>query len=296
MTSIRKIIPKLIIAVIGANGQLGSEFPKMLGERHTVVPLSRVDIQVEKIDSVSKTLGRVEPEVVINTAAFHNFFECEKNPEMATLVNERGAYNVSKVALKVGARVIYVSTDYVYDGTISYGEGYSERDTPNPQSVYGKSKLGGELATLGSSSANSVMRIASLFGLAGSSGKGGNFLESVITKKTAGEGLRVVGDNEMSPTYAKDAALFAERIMCSGRSGIFHSANAGSASWRDLAEYALAQLFTEFSIESICGSYEHDSMRPKVSTLFSTRAKEIGHENRSWQLAVDAYLMEKGYL
>ncbi len=143
------------------------------------------------------------PDVVINTAAFHKTDQCEEEPLKTFSVNALGARNIAMITKEIDATTVYISTDYVFDG--SKKEPYTEEDIPAPINTYGISKLAAEHFTK-QNPKHYIMRIASVFGKAGASGKGGNFVETMIAKAKKNESLTIIDDMWMSPTYTIDAA------------------------------------------------------------------------------------------
>jgi dTDP-4-dehydrorhamnose reductase len=163
------------IAVIGANGQLGVDLCRVLSAE-TIVPLTHADLDVSNSERVDQMLGSVAPDVVISTAAFHKVEECEKQPGTSFAVNATGPRNLALACRRINAVLVHFSTDYVFDG--SRRQPYVESDLPQPLNVYGVSKLAGEGMVALTWKRHFVIRTCSLYGVAGSSGKGGNFVES----------------------------------------------------------------------------------------------------------------------
>ena len=180
------------VVVIGATGQLGSDLVKVFED---VIPLTHRDIEVTDLSSC-EILKELKPDVVINTAAYHKTDECEENPEKSFLVNSVGARNIALICKEIGAIDVYISTDYVFDG--SKGESYTEEDVPDPINVYGVSKYAGEILTRNICDRYYIVRVASLFGIAGASGKGGNFVETMIKKGKSGDELYVIPITDIS--------------------------------------------------------------------------------------------------
>jgi len=221
------------IAVIGSTGQLGTDLIKTLENGHEVIGLAHKDIEITDHESCL-ILKEHRPDVIINTAAFHKTDQCEEEPLKTFNVNAIGARNVAMVSREMGATSVFISTDYVFDG--SKNEPYTEDDTPSPINTYGISKIAGEQYTR-QNPKHYIIRIASVFGAAGASGKGGNFVETMITKAKKGESITVVDDMWMSPTYTKDAALTLKRIIESKLPyGTYHATNSGYCSWYQFAE------------------------------------------------------------
>jgi len=283
------------VAVIGANGQLGSDLVRVLAQRYEVVGFTHAGLEVSDPASVEAALGGQPWFAIINTAAFHKVELCEAEPERSFQVNALGALHTAKAAQKSGARYVYISTDYVFDG--SKGAPYLESDPPSPLNVYGASKVAGEHLSRLASERWLVLRIASVFGRAGASGKGGNFIETILQKARAGQPLRVVDDQFMSPSYTLDVARLLLDLLEKDAQGMVHAANAGVCSWFELAREALRRCGLEAAIEPIpSSSLASPVRRPAFSALKSERLSRWGLQMRPWQEALEAYLKEKGHL
>ncbi|MEM3652805.1 MAG: dTDP-4-dehydrorhamnose reductase [Nitrososphaerales archaeon] len=279
------------VAVLGASGQLGTDLVKVLRQSYEVIGLTHDDVEVSDKGSLD-AFSKYSPDVVINTAAFHKTDACEDEPLKTFAVNALGARYVAEECLKCGATVCYISTDYVFDGL--KGEPYSEDDAPNPINTYGVSKLAGEFYTK-MNPRHYIFRVASLFGSAGSSGKGGNFVETVVGKAKRGEELSVVDDMWMSPTYTRDAAE-AIKIILEQRLpyGIYHVVNDGYCSWFEFAKEALNLIGAGVDVKPIKSSQlQVKARRPRFSALKSVK---LPFKMRGWREALRAYLAEKGHL
>ena len=285
------------VAIIGPNGQLGSDLVKIFRAADwQVTPLSHLEIQVENLDSVKKSLIQVRPDWVINTAAFHKVDECEKNPEKSWLINGLGPQNIAQVASELKSNVVFISSDYVFSGDIPIGSSYREDNLVSPINVYGNSKAAGEAATLAASKNNIVIRISSVFGRAGSSGKGGNFVETIIKKAKNGDALNVVSDIHMSPTYTVDASKIILESLKSNFCGILHAANSGSATWFEFAREILKQTKLDTTLSESLSDWELSPKKPRNSTLDVEKALGILNVENMWPLALKRYLKEKGHL
>lgn len=283
------------IAIIGASGQLGTDLCEVFTNHGwEVKQLNHSQIEVTDENSVSKVLREIQFDWIVNTSAFHRVDECEKDSKRAWEVNCLGQMNVATIANSLGRKAVFISSDYVFNGESD--SPYSVNERVSPVNAYGHSKVGGEVATLASSQDNVVMRISSVFGKAGSSGKGGNFIETILKKGRAGEPISVVNDITMSPTYARDAATTLESALSKGFSGTIHGSNQGSATWFDLASYALNRAGVSIEIASSTTDWSAPLRRPKYSVLdTSFTSKEVNHVP-TWQDAVDRYLSEKGHI
>ncbi|NJE12836.1 dTDP-4-dehydrorhamnose reductase [Thermococcus sp. LS2] len=281
------------VAVIGANGQLGTDLVEVFGEE--AIPLTHKDLDVTDFESL-RILKELKPDVIINTAAYVRVDDAELYPEKAFQVNAIGALNVAKIANEIDAVNVYISTDYVFDGT--KGEPYTEEDVPNPLNVYGLSKYVGEIFTRNYSKKYYIIRVASLYGKAGASGKGGNFVEWVIEKAKRGEELKIVDDQFMSPTYTKDVARTLKKFLeLKPEFGVYHMANEGYCSWYEFTRAIFEILGWEVEVKPIKSSeLKRLAKRPRFSALKNEKLEKIGLKMKRWEGALEEYLEEKGYL
>jgi dTDP-4-dehydrorhamnose reductase len=283
------------VSIIGPNGQLGTDLVKVLAKAGwKVIPISHAEISVEKLESVSSALKGAQTDWIINTAAFHKVDECEKDSQKAWEINVQGPKNVATVARDLGMQSVFISSDYVYSG--NKGGCYSESDPVSPVNAYGHSKAGGEAVTLAASEKNLVVRIASVFGAAGSSGKGGNFVETIISKAKAGEPLSVVDDIEMSPTYTVDAAQKILELLKRDQHGIFNTTNSGSTTWFGFAQEILKQTKIQTELVSSQTNWESPLKRPKNSSLDISKVETLSINSPDWSDGLSRYLKEKGHI
>ena len=193
------------VAIIGANGQLGMDLMKVFADVQPV-SLTHNDIQIESLDSVSRTLSTLKPTLVINTAAYHKVDDCEKNPERSFQVNAIGALNLAKISEDQKFELLHISTDYVFDG--SKKAPYVESDLPRPLNVYAASKLAGEHFVQAYAPRNFVVRSSGLYGHSPCRAKGGrNFIETMLKLSKEKNEVRVVDDEILTPTYTYHLAL-----------------------------------------------------------------------------------------
>jgi dTDP-4-dehydrorhamnose reductase len=285
------------VAIIGPNGQLGTDLVKTFNSSGwTVIPLTHDQIQIEEIASVRRALDGQKFEWIINTAAFHKVDECERDPQRAWLINSTGQANVARVVHEIGAKSVFISSDYVFSGTQEVGQSYSEMDPVSPVNAYGHSKAAGEVATLATNPENLVVRISSVFGSAGSSGKGGNFVETIINKAKAGDPLTVVNDIHMSPTYTVDASKKILQALENAMSGILHGSNAGSVTWFGFAKRILELTGLNTSLSESETDWSQPLKRPRNSALTTTNTESEFTGNPQWDLALHRYLVEKGHI
>ena len=284
------------IAVIGANGQLGTDLVKVFGEDpyFEVIPLTHRNLDVT-IPRTLKILKELKPDVIINTAAYVRVDDAEIYPGKAFEVNAIGALNVARIAEEINAVNVYISTDYVFDG--EKGEPYTEEDVPNPINVYGASKYAGEIFTRNYSRKHYVIRVASLYGKAGASGKGGNFIEWVIERARQGKELRIVADQFMSPTYTVDVArTLREFLKVQPEWGVYHMVNEGHCSWYEFTKAIFEILGWDVDVKPIKSSeLNRLAKRPRVSALENEKLKKSGLEMTGWREALEEYLNGERY-
>lgn len=281
--------------LLGGGGQLATDLEQALAD-WPVTALPHSELDVCSFDDVRRALESRQPDVVINTAAFHHVDNCEDEWERAFRVNAFASQNLAAVCADIDATLVYISTDYVFSGTQSTP--YEESDLPDPQSVYGASKVAGEFFVKTYCPKHVIVRASGLYGLAGASGKGGNFVETMIRLGKSGNPLRVVDDQIMAPTNTRDLAhKIAEVIAADGR-GIFHITNRGACSWY---EYA-GQIFDFLGLEPDFGpttteAYGAKAARPAYSVLRNAKLESLGIEPMAqWQDALRRYLTDKGHL
>ena len=281
------------VAVIGSTGQLGTDLMKVFG--NSAISLTHKDIEVSDLVSC-ECLLEINPDVIINTAAFHNVGACEEDPVKTFNVNSVGALNIAKIAKKIDAVNVYISTDYVFDG--NKGEPYIETDSVNPVNVYGCSKVAGEYFTKNYCDKYYICRVASLFGEAGASGKGGNFVETMIKKAKAGEEIKVIDDMIMSPTYTFDAAkAISEMLNQSIPFGIYHVVNEGNCSWFDFAKTIFEQMDMDIDVGRIkTEELNMNVVKPMNSSLDAGKLSSFNISMQTWQDALYNYLHDKKYV
>lgn len=280
------------VAVLGANGQLGTDVVRALegAAGYAVSPFTHDQIEVADAESVRSGLGRVRPDLVVNCAAFHRVDECEERPAEAMRVNALGALHVARVCASLNAVCVYISTDFVFGGQ-NRGP-YAEGDPPSPVNAYGVSKLAGELFVSQACPRWLIVRTASLFGTARSRAKKGNFVEAILDKAGTGQPLEVVEDVRMSPTYALDAARALELLIRHDAQGLVHLTNAGSCTWYEFASRIVSYAGLSVTVIPVPSSeYPTRARRPSDSSLRSIRIPApVQRCLRPWPQALQAYL------
>ena len=286
------------VMVIGANGQLGTDLCKEFNPVE-LVPLTHSDIEVADIESVKQAFARHQPEVVINTAAFHRVDDCESNQDKAFLVNALGARNVAVLARESGVKLVYISTDYIFGGESEpRATLYTEFDTPVSPNVYGRSKLVGEGLVQHLCHRYFIIRASGLFGVAGSSGKGQNFVETMLRLAKEKSELRVVDDQIFSPTYTKDLAGKIAQLINTEYYGIFHVTNSGVCSWCQFAAEILRLVGSKTPVIPITSvEYPQTARRPAFSVMDNYHLRLLGMDDmRPWSEALRDYMVAKGHI
>jgi dTDP-4-dehydrorhamnose reductase len=286
------------VLVTGANGQLGTDLCRALRD-FEVIPLTHADIEITDINSVKNAFEKYLPDVIINTAAFVRVDDCETEREKAFSVNALGALNVAVAAQKIAAKLAHISTDYIFGGeneprTIPY----IEFDIPFPLNTYGRSKLAGERFVQRFCQKYIIIRASGLFGVAGSSGKGGNFIETMLRLAGEREELRVVEDQVFSPTYTRDLAGKIVQLVTQEHYGIFHITNKGSCSWYEFAREILKLAGLKTPVLPVTSDqYPQKARRPRYSVLDNYQLRLLGVDDmRNWPEALREYLAEKNYI
>jgi dTDP-4-dehydrorhamnose reductase len=281
------------VLVIGANGQLGTDLVKVFqAAGDTVMPVTHAQLDVCSADQVSETMAQAKPDLVVSTAAFHRVEECETKPALAFQVNGTGAMNLAVACQRSGAVLANFSTDYVFDGKKSAP--YEETDLPSPVNVYGASKVVGEHLVAAYADRHFVIRTCGLYGVAGSSGKGGNFVETMLKKAMAGDAIRVVDDQVLTPTYTADLAEAARRLILTGKYGLYHVSSEGQCSWYEFTRYILDTAGLDAKLSPVKSSeFASPVKRPANSVLSKAKLRAQGVSIPSWKDALPRYLQER---
>lgn len=282
------------VCVFGHRGQLGQSLIQVAQENNiSVTGFGREDVDITDIGAVERAIDRVQPDILINTAAFHVIAACEKSPEEAFLHNAVAVGKMAALCQKSSLRFVTYSTDYVFDG--KQNSPYKEDECPRPLQIYGISKLSGELAALNNHPAGAyVIRTNGVYGGQGSRNKGGNFVLNLLREAKTKREIEVAKNQFANPTYAPDLAKATLELMASTASpGIYHLANEGICSWADFASEAIRYAKIDARIVGIDRNNDSDGFwRPQFTVLANTRAKKFGVELRSWRDALNSYIEE----
>lgn len=280
-------------AVIGAAGQLGRDLcTRLAGE---IVPLTRDRADLTRRELLQETLAQERPDVVINCAAYNFVDRAESEPDAAFATNAWGVRNLASVCRDLGCVLAHFSTDYVFGLDTAHRTPYREDEAPGPLSVYALSKLAGEYQVRALCPRHFVIRTCGLYGVWGSGGKGGNFVETMLRLAGQGKPLRVVADQFCTPTYTADLAAAVAPLIQTDRYGLYHLTNSGSCSWHEFATkiFRLAGLVVEpAAIPS--RDYPTPAPRPPYSVLRMDRYLGLGlAPPRAWSDALADYLEER---
>ena len=283
-------------AIIGANGQLGSDLCRVLAAQGiSVIPLLHRDLDVSDAAQVDRILESSRPDVVISTAAFHKVDQCENEPAQSFAVNAIGPGNLARACRRLDTLLVHLSTDYVFDG--KQQRPYTESDLPGPLNVYAVSKLAGECMVPFNCRRYFVIRTCGLYGIASSAGKGGNFVESMLKQAAERAPIRVVHDQVLTPTFTGDLAEVVSQIIrpdAYGRSdayGLYHITAEGQCSWYEFARkiFELEKLAVDLQPVSTAELYS-PVQRPAYSVLSKQKLNRLGLTMPRWEEGLARYL------
>ena len=283
------------VAVLGSDGQLGSDVVEAFVKNgDEVSALTHGDVELTSASSVDEALSAANPEFVVNAAAMHHVEKCEADPAAAFSVNAIGAKNVAMWAKKSGAKVAYVSTDYVFDG--KKNSPYVETDTPGPLNAYGITKLAGEHFTAAVAEKYFVIRVSAIYGLRPCRAKGGlNFIELMIKLSKERDRLRVVDDEFVTPTSTFQIAEQLVTLSTSDAYGLYHATAEGSCSWYEFAQEIFRACDIHVNLQKADpGEFPAKVQRPKYSVLENRALKHVGlNVFTDWREALRDYLVAR---
>lgn len=274
-----------MILVVGANGMLGQDLMRVLEGEVRGVDIGEIDIT--SLESVQRVLFTLKPDVVVNAAGYTDVDGCESNRELAMQVNAEGVAHLAMICRDIGAKLVHVSTDYVFGGT--KGEPYQEDDLPNPLSVYGESKLAGEMnASLASD--HLIVRTQWLYGVHGK-----NFVETMLRLAGEKKELAVVDDQIGSPTWTMDLALAIRTLLEKGCRGTYHAVNSGFCSWNEFAKAIFEETGTSVVVKPMTtAELGRPAQRPLYSVLDCGKMeRDTGLMLEPWQEALRKYLQSR---
>ena len=276
------------ILITGANGMLGRELAPVLAPRHEVRAVSHAECDIADESSIRHAVAEWTPELVINCAALSDVDGCERDPERALAVNGHGAGHLARAAERIGARVFHISTDYVFGG--EKHTPYTEQDTPNPLSQYGRSKLEGERLVLGEGvqpSPHLVIRTSWLYGRYRT-----NFVDKAVENARVGKRISAVTEQVSCPTWTLHLAEKIAALVETRASGILHLAGSGACSRYEMARYLVSKLGCSAEVlATTWAKINPPARRPVYTAMISTRLATLGLTPLpDWKEALTAYL------
>jgi dTDP-4-dehydrorhamnose reductase len=282
------------VAIIGANGQLGQDIVSAFEKKgDEVFALNHDQIAIENMDSVSPVLSEIKPRVIVNTAALHNVEVCEENPEKAFAVNGIGCRNLAIASNDLDFTLIHISTDYVFSGTKK--SPYLEEDPPAPLNVYGNTKLCGEYFVSSIAEKHHILRVSGIYGHSPCRAKGLNFVDLMLKLGKERDEVRVVDDEEVSPTSTEDIASRVVQFSGFDNFGLYHLTAEGSCTWNRFAReiFTLAEIETRLKIADP-SEFPIKVPRPKYSVLENSQLKKNKLQNTlHWKEGLKKYLQQK---
>jgi dTDP-4-dehydrorhamnose reductase len=281
------------IAVLGAAGQLGRDLcPRLPGP---VIPLGRPRVDLADAASLRAALEEVRPDVVVNCAAYNFVDRAETEHDLAMTINAWGVRALAQLCRDRACTLVHFSTDYVFGLDEMRRTPWTETDAPGPVSVYGLSKLAGEYLVRAVCPQSFVVRTCGLYGVWGSGGKGGNFVETMLRVAAQGKPLRVVSDQFCTPTYTADLAEATVALLGTGRHGLYHLTSAGACSWYEFAQAIFDAAAAPADLSPVSSAeYGAPARRPVYSVLAPAALAALGLKPlRPWREALAAYLEER---
>jgi dTDP-4-dehydrorhamnose reductase len=280
-------------AILGANGQLGRDLcPRLSGEVHA---LTREQADLAKPSELRTFLSNLRPDIVVNCAAYNFVDRAEAEPAAAFAVNAWGVCDLAAICRDLNCTLVQFSTDYVFGLDQTRRTPWCEADAPGPVSVYGLSKLSGEYVVRSVCPKHFVIRTCGLYGVWGSGGKGGNFVETMLRLAGQGKPLRIVADQTCTPSYSVDVAEAAIALLNTDHYGLYHVTNSGSCTWHELASTIFALSGLNVQPTAITSAeFGAAARRPSYSVLAAGAYHSLGLKPmRPWRDALAAYLDER---
>jgi dTDP-4-dehydrorhamnose reductase len=281
------------LLILGSHGRLAAALAQNWGRGHSVVSLSKADLDVADLSMLETTLRNVPFDILVNGTGITNVDRCESDRHLATLVNAEAPGVMARAANEKSARLIHFSTDYVFDGQKK--EPYDENDRPAPLGWYGRTKLDGEEAVLAAGDRHLVVRVSWIFGPDKPS-----FIDMLIEQARTRHTVEAIADKISAPTFACDVADWLEPFFANDLpGGILHACNAGGCSWREYGEHALqcaASVGVPLATTTVHGIALRDmkqfvAPRPPFTTLSTKKLTELtGRTPRPWRDAVHDYI------
>jgi dTDP-4-dehydrorhamnose reductase len=276
------------VAIFGATGMLGKALLRQW-QGDEVNALGSADADIRNPDQVQKAIDEARPDCIVLAAAYTDVDGCEINPQLAAAVNTYGAVNVAKAAARAESKLLFISTDYVFDG--QKNSPYHIDELRNPINAYGKSKADAELKLSDILPDCCIVRTSWLFGPGGKC-----FPDTILKIASARKEIEVVNDQRGCPTYTFDLAGAVIQLCRSGGRGIVHCTNAGDCTWYDFAREIIHQSGLSTVVKpATSDKYVRPAERPKYSVLSPASLNTYGIEMRTWQETLPDYLRERAH-
>lgn len=272
------------IMITGARGQLGREWTETLMQsEHQVFALGSGDLDITDVRAVENILDELHPDLIVNCAAYTAVDDAEEDREKAFLVNETGPAILAEACSRYKVKLVNYSTDYVFEGKESdrkqYPEGYPEDHQPNPQNVYGESKLAGEKAIETGCDDWLIIRVSWLCGRFGN-----NFVKTMLRLSAEKDQLKVVNDQTGSPSYCRDVVEKTMALAESDQKGYFHISSKGMVSWYEFSEEIFRQINSKIPVEPVSSSeFKMKAKRPAMSYLNTDKIEALNLEPVRWE-------------
>ena len=275
------------VAVFGASGLLGKYLLREWTGADVIYPLSSHDIDIRELSKIRECVKKVQPDWIVLAAAYTDVDGCETNPELAMDINFHGAVNVAQAAKETGSRLLFVSSDYVFDGEKSLP--YEVDDPVNPQSVYGRSKAEAERGIRRILPAACIVRTSWVFGT------GGRCFPDTILKLAAQRSeIQVVNDQRGCPTYARDLARAIVQLCKIESSGVVHVTNSGDCTWFEFAREIVRQSgLSTLVMPTTSDMFPRPAKRPRYSLLSAMSREEREISMPGWRQALNEFLLER---
>jgi len=276
------------VLVTGASGQLGQDVVITLAEAgFDVQGFGHAELDITNMNQVQHVLGEVRPDIVIHSAAYTKVDQAETDVKAAYAVNAIGTRNIAVVSGAIGAKLVYISTDYVFNGEEE--QPYTEFDQPSPLGVYGKSKYAGETFVRDFHSAFFILRTSWVFGA-----HGGNFVKTMLKLADTQPELKVVDDQRGCPTYTVDLAGFIRAVIQTSNYGTYHVSNSGNCSWYEFAKAIFEQSGKTVKVVPVTTKeFPRPAPRPKNSVFDHMAIRLNGFEDLpDWRHALGRFLKE----
>ncbi|AGB42121.1 dTDP-4-dehydrorhamnose reductase [Halobacteroides halobius DSM 5150] len=273
------------ILITGGKGQLGLDLKKLLDKEHEVYAWDIDELDITQGEEVINKIAGLNPEIIIHAAAYTDVDGCEENMNLAYQVNAYGTRNVAVACQECNARLVYISTDFVFDGTKD--KPYIEFDQANPLNIYGESKLAGEEFVKNLLNRYYIVRTAWLYGE-----DGNNFIKTMLELAKKKESLDVVNDQVGSPTYTRDLSQAIQELITTDLYGIYHVSNSGESSWYQFARKIFEYTETEIEVNPVTSQeFTRLATRPKYSVMQNYSLEQgLDYKMRNWEEALKDYL------